>query len=688
MRTAKNKFKSFLILSVAFYMAFFMTGISKAYALTTNDVQSILNGTSFYDPNDTGTCSSGSGTASTILSGADNKAKIYTFLTQNNFTPIQAAGIMGNMKHESSYSPLALEGNPPIQTQTPPRIKKGYGIVQFTPTDKIINYAESVNKPVYELATQLEFFLKQLNGELTGAAAGNNETQAGKDVRSTTTIEDATRAFQGDNKIGGRFFGYERPFDQAGSLADRIATAKNILASYGGGSTSPAVSGDVPTSAASACACSAGNTDVVTNTANNIVVLDPGHSPKQSQPSIDTATNIVTSDSDNHPEMEQMFTAAQAISTKLTAAGYKVILTKNAVNDYVDLKERAEIGNRAKANVGISLHTTPGTPVSSNALYYPKVGEYRFTADGAKSAPYNNAQLAATDASYAKTMAEARIAAEGNPVKYGSYGDLVGMRSLKDAPPLMQKGNVLTTDYFAKVPWIYSEIAQDAGSNGVSVAGLQAYVNGIVTGVEKILPLTSGVLDAATNPVAAVQTGCGGGAVSGSLMQTILNYSWPDFHDVPYTTYKPAYLAAIKRAQARIKVDIYSDYVGGGIYPGIDCGGFVTRIMRDSGTDPNYNWGPGDKREQPGGTGQQKKYMDANPQKYENLGQKRASEFSTLKPGDIAINDSHTYIYVGKLPGFNGNSASASYSSWRTPMASNAYDNYADGKPFTWYRLK
>ena len=662
------------------YTAFFMTGISKTYALTTNDVQSILNGTSFYDPTDTGTCSTGSGTASTILSGADIKAKVYSFLTQNNFTPIQAAGIMGNMAHEdASFDPTLYEGG--NHTQTPERApQKGYGIVQFTPTDKIINYAESVNKPVYELATQLEFLLKQLNGELTGASAGNNETQAGKDVRSTTTIEDATRAFQGDNQIGGRFPGYERPSSESHTLADRISSAKNILTTYGGGSTSPAVSGDVPTSAASACACSASNTDVVTNTANNIVVLDPGHSPKQSQPSIDTATNIVTTDYDNHPEMEQMFTAAQAISTKLTAAGYKVILTKNAVNDYVDLKERAEIGNRAKANVGISLHTTPGTPASSNALYYPKVGEYRFTADGAKSAPYNNDQLAATDASYAKTMAEARIAAEGNPVKYGSYGDLVGMRSLKDAPPLMQKGNVLTTDYFAKVPWIYSEIAQDAGSNGVSVAGLQAYVNGIVTGVEKILPLTSGVAGAAANTTAAVQTSCGGGAVSGSLMQTILNYSWPDFHDVPYTTYKPAYLAAIKRAQTN------GEYVGWGIYPGIDCGGFVTRIMRDSGADPNYNWGPKDARE--GNTTAQKVYMDANPQKYENLGQKRASEFSTLKPGDIAINDSHTYIYVGKLPGFNGNSASASYSSWRTPMASNAYDNYADGKPFTWYRLK
>ena len=109
--------------------------------------------------------------------------------------------------------------------------------------------------------------------------------------------------------------------------------------------------------------------------------------------------------------------------------------------------------------------------------------------------------------------------------------------------------------------------------------------------------------------------------------------------------------------------------------------------MRDSGADPNYNWGPKDSRQ--GNTIAQKAYMDAHPEKYENLGPKASTE--GLRAGDIAINSSHTYMYVDKQPGFNGNSASSSFSttgdSWRAPMASFAYWS-GDGESFIWYRLK
>lgn len=138
---------------------------------------------------------------------------------------------------------------------------------------------------------------------------------------------------------------------------------------------------------------------------------------------------------------------------------------------------------------------------------------------------------------------------------------------------------------------------------------------------------------------------------------------------------RPAYATAISAAQAR------GEFVGGGKYPGIDCGGFVTRVMRDSGVDPNYNQYQGD-------TNAQIRYLDE--QVASGKYQKLASVNSTadLQPGDIAINSNHTYIYVGSQPGFNGNSASSSFStsgeSWRAPMADNAY-GFSE---FSWYRLK
>lgn len=175
--------------------------------------------------------------------------------------------------------------------------------------------------------------------------------------------------------------------------------------------------------------------------------------------------------------------------------------------------------------------------------------------------------------------------------------------------------------------------------------------------------------------------GCSGAAIAGNAVQTAINYAWPTYHNPPYLTMKPSYAAAISKAQGS------NEYVGGGSNPGIDCGGFITRVMRDSGADPDYNWGPGSPKQ--GNTEAQQAYMDAHPEKYDKLG--AVTDTKTLLPGDIAINSTHTYMYVGKQTGFSGNSVSASYSetgdSWRSPMASNAYFSN-DAGPFIWYRLK
>jgi len=170
--------------------------------------------------------------------------------------------------------------------------------------------------------------------------------------------------------------------------------------------------------------------------------------------------------------------------------------------------------------------------------------------------------------------------------------------------------------------------------------------------------------------------GCSG-AVVGNEIQTAINYAWPHYHAPDYCQEKPSYQAAIQAASSR------GEYTGGtctigGTWIGVDCGAFVTRVMRDSQADPSYN-------SQNGNTVAQQAYLDAHPEKYTKLSNINSTD--GLQAGDIAINSVHTYIYVGSQPGFAGNSASASIStdggSWRAPMADNAYD-FGN---FSWYRL-
>jgi hypothetical protein len=225
-------------------------------------------------------------------------------------------------------------------------------------------------------------------------------------------------------------------------------------------------------------------------------------------------------------------------------------------------------------------------------------------------------------------------------------------------------------------PWLVAQRVQGSASSDGSVykaklSQAQSLLDQYWESAPDIpLPAALGSANNTSTSTSAGTSGCLN--ISGNLFQTIVKYAWPDYHKPPYLIAKPEYSEAIQAAISR------GEYVGGGSHPGIDCGGFITRIMRDSGTDPDYN-------SYEGNTTLQKKYLDDHPEKYQKLSGVTGTQ--DLQPGDIAINSTHTYMYVGNIPGFNGNSASASYSStgesWRSPMASSAY-GFTE---FTWYRL-
>jgi N-acetylmuramoyl-L-alanine amidase len=405
------------------------------------------------------------------------------------------------------------------------------------------------------------------------------------------------------------------------------------------------------------------------------IVLDPGHAPAPSQPGVDKDTNIVVGDYANNPEMQQMYDAAQDISKKLTDEGYNVIITKKSVDDYVDLKERADIANRANAALGVSLHTSPGSASAQNNVFYPKIGEFRYTADGQKAPTFSDQNLADTDKEYAQKMADARAKAEGQPVKAGSYGDIFGMRTIKDSPPNMQKGNVLTTQYFAKVPWVYNEQASNDGS--VSDEMLQKYEDGIVKGVESIIPKPGGESSDTPTDAQAVDstndcsTGTGDAA---GITQSAINLAWPEpFEKAPKSerstrkdadTPSPAYADALQKYNAP----------GNNLTQGLgnDCGVFVATVMHASGADPDH---PNSY------TVAQAQYVIDHPEKYQVI--YPAPDTSKLQNGDILILNTgttkdasgtiqvgqggggaagHTMIYVGSQTG-GYNQASASLGS-------------------------
>ena len=163
----------------------------------------------------------------------------------------------------------------------------------------------------------------------------------------------------------------------------------------------------------------------------------------------------------------------------------------------------------------------------------------------------------------------------------------------------------------------------------------------------------------------------GDGSIS-ALLNLVMQYAWPDYYSTNSTT-REAYAAAIARRQAA------GLYVGGD--NGIDCGGFITTLMQESGFAPDYNSGGGN-------TTAQENWVKSHNWTLLNQNANTPVDTSILQPGDVAFSSGHTFIYVGNLPGFNSKIASASYSSNkpRAPMAGHESLTYGKGVVVRWYR--
>jgi hypothetical protein len=98
------------------------------------------------------------------------------YVGQEGWTPIQAAGMLGNLQGEgTNFDPEQVEiaySDPPHKSATiPPSVdhkgRPGYGIIQWTTQarkDALQQYSDRAGTPVNELATQLGFSMEELMG--------------------------------------------------------------------------------------------------------------------------------------------------------------------------------------------------------------------------------------------------------------------------------------------------------------------------------------------------------------------------------------------------------------------------------------------------------------------------------------------------------------------------------------------
>ena len=169
-------------------------------------------------------------------------------------------------------------------------------------------------------------------------------------------------------------------------------------------------------------------------------------------------------------------------------------------------------------------------------------------------------------------------------------------------------------------------------------------------------------IESAINSLQALDP-CGGGGDTGDFPSTVKSFAWTVDELTamgtnewtgtltPKEGYREAYDRRVKEGK----------YVGS-MATYADCGGFVTTLMNESGYEPGYDYdGKG------GNTIYQEKWLKEN---WEYIGTSGGGfDTSQLQQADVYINDGHTFVFVGEIPGFGSDIASASWDT-RVPQAS------------------
>ena len=551
------------------------------------------------------------------LAGNDNEEKILNFFMRKGLSLAQAAGIVGNIRQESGLKPDIEQGGKIVDENYTPKNGVGFGLVQWTFTGRqapLVQFTKDMGVSVTDLGGQLGFIWEELNGDYL--------TTLNK-LRSTDDPVEAAVIFHD---------GYERSADSPGQV--RSVRGGNAKETYDKYKDAPALAG-------------AAAVDELSN---------PGGSPDNAA-SAGRPLGKVYIVGDSITEG-----AASVYDKKMREAGASDVMVSYSGGGNLD-------------NAGTTGTRRSGLESIKADKDYIKDADTIVIAHGTNNMSHTrSANIVINEAVKAVKDTGTEGLIYWVDVAITNRGPSQYMPIARDVNKSIYQNK---DSQYSVVPWAktvdpsYDPVsASDPvkhNSQLIASDGIHLTSDGTNTLVEKVIEtIKEGSGGDDRNKPGCTSTGFAGG----NFNETLKHYAWSEWKGLDVSP-KPEYKDAFTKAK--------SDglYIGGIRHPGIDCGGFVTLLVRDSGFDKSYNYdGKG------GPTSTQQRWACKN---WETLGPSASIDPASLQPGDVAINNGHTFIFVGDVPGFEANIASASLDE-RAPMADTQQQATQPG--FTWYRKK
>lgn len=205
-----------------------------------------------------------------------------------------------------------------------------------------------------------------------------------------------------------------------------------------------------------------------------LIVLDPGHSGSTLN-TIDPETQILDQEYLNTPETQNMFEVATILKGKLEAAGYRVLMTKQAWNDTVCKRDRVNVANSNGAALAVSLHTSYHVFGQYGQIYVQKMDSYRENINGER-VYFNLPDVAALSQKFGQIFLTERRKMEGPSIVLTVNDWWAG----RGQPP----GNIPIPQLFSKVPWIFCEAGVPQNS-----ADKNGYAQSVFNAITACVPL-------------------------------------------------------------------------------------------------------------------------------------------------------------------------------------------------------
>ncbi|MEI6237120.1 MAG: phage tail tip lysozyme [Candidatus Saccharibacteria bacterium] len=602
-------------------------------AMTFNDLQSIIDGTPYYDPNADCIGSDNSDTGDVSLTGKNNREKIWCYLiTKGKLSKGGAAGVMGNIARESWYTPNKWQIGTCADKSSD---LCGYGLLQWSWGEikqGLWKFAgetfPDTSGKVGTLKTQLDYLLHSIQTD-TDADVGNKLIELLRNP--DTTPEDA--AWQVLNLYncrpqycgGATVICEQCPINQDVAVPEAKKNYKEFKDLNCGNAASA-----TPTNASN-CQCNESSSGNV----KPKILIGPGHTGKSTGGSADNY--VMNGDPpilDNiygfNPELQDDWDVAQKVKKELDSKGYEVLMTKNSVSDSPTSWDRAQQANESKVDLAFEIHTD-----SSNGRRFSSWGETWAQFEGAhRHAGINgtgqevelvaNKDVIKKSKEYATKFTEARIAAGEKSVETFAEKDHYNPTPVKY---MTSGGDIPLVMLWSKVPWIYLEAGSPTG--GLTPDQKETYAKGIIDGVIASIPASG--------------SDCTGSGDAAAIVDWALKLAWDDKGQHDIMTPRPLY------KEWHDKPDFYGWYKD---YS--PCNQFVGVVMHASGADNKFEKSVTDLQEA---------YIRKHPEKYEE--RKNLTSTKQLEPGDLMYRNTdknfednvwgegHTWIYVGDQPGGN-----------------------------------